>query len=92
MRSWEAIMKNKKNQRTGLNAAHTGPENSNTSSHQARVMTESRSNPAMGASQSQANNKDQLQNLLPELNALAQRVGGMKRLAELTNALAQAKE
>jgi len=30
--------------------------------------------------------------VLPEVNALAQKVGGMKRLAELTNALAQAKE
>jgi hypothetical protein len=35
---------------------------------------------------------DQLQNVLPQLNELAQKIGGMKRLAELTRALAEAKE
>jgi hypothetical protein len=35
---------------------------------------------------------DQLQNVLPQLNELAQKIGGMKRLAELTRALAEANE
>ena len=78
-------MRNKKPQQAGASTAPSQPDNLGSGSLQT-------SQPAAGTSPKQPNVKEQLQNVLPELNALAQKVGGMKRLAELTNTLAQAKE
>jgi hypothetical protein len=81
----EGTMRNKNPQQAGASTPPSQPANPGFGSLQT-------AGPAAGTTSSQPNIKEQLQNVLPELNALAQKVGGMKRLAELTNALAQAKE
>jgi hypothetical protein len=87
----EMIMKSKNPQRAGQSSTHSRPDNPNFGTFQTPGLVEPRFNSLTGAGQSQPNLKERLQNVLPEIYALAQKVGGMKQLAELTNTLAEAK-